>query len=476
MNTRSLPFRLVVWHAGLLTLIFAVLGSCTYAAVKLQMEQNLGESQLRRARLIAATLLANIARTGDAFVADQIHERFAPESSSRFVRVTRPDGSVLYASGQPHDRSFDPSAVRKAAGVISGPSKRKEYLPDDDTRLMIATVPTATAAGNYLVEFGAPLDTVQRFLRNLLLLMAIGFPALLVISVVGGHLLVKQALAPVQKAWRSAEQISLQNLSQRLTVPATGDELEQLTTALNRMIARLEDAFLHNHRFMADASHEMRTPLTIIRGELEALVQKPMLGKESRDSIGSTLEEVERLARIVENLFAIARLDAGEVQAKRTTFDLSKLAANTAEQMLLLATDKNISIKCDAPTPVLVEGDQSRLKQVIVNLLDNAIKYTSEGGSIQVAVRDVDHKAILEVIDNGIGIPAEAQSHIFERFFRVDKARSREMGGAGLGLAIVKSICATHGGAVEVESAEGRGSRFRVELPKPSELNPDLNS
>jgi len=285
------------------------------------------------------------------------------------------------------------------------------------------------------------------------------------VAVGGGRLLVTRALAPVETIGRSAERITLHNLSERLPVVQTGDELERLSIAVNRMITRLDEAFQHNRRFMADASHELRTPLTIIRGELEAAVQQAELTAELRDSIGNVLEEVERLASLVEGLTALAKLEAGEAKAKWTRLDLSKLATTTAEQMCLLAEDKGISIACEAPRAIPVQGDTARLKQVVVNLLDNAIKYTPEGGMVRLLVGESSDKAVLEVADNGIGIPAQEQSHDFERFFRVDKARSRDMGGAGLGLAIVKSICTAHGGTVEVQSSEGRGSRFKVQLP-----------
>ena len=217
---------------------------------------------------------------------------------------------------------------------------------------------------------------------------------------------------------------------------------------------------------MADASHEMRTPLTVMHGELESLVQEPGLASPYRQRLGSTLEEVERLATIVEGLFAISRLDAGEAQAEWVGFDLAKLVASTTDQMGLLAEDKKIRLTCVAAVPVWVEGDRPRLKQVVVNLLDNAIKYTPPGGAVTLTVSARSDKAVLEVADNGMGIPPEALPHVFERFFRVDKARSRELGGAGLGLSIVKSICVFHHGQVEVHSRPGQGSRFRVELPR----------
>jgi len=174
---------------------------------------------------------------------------------------------------------------------------------------------------------------------------------------------------------------------------------------------------------------------------------------------------VERLVDIVEGLVALSRLDAGDAKTEWVQFDLAELASTTADQMNLLAEDKGITVQCSSTENVFVEGDRARLKQVIVNLLDNAIKYTLSGGSIQLNVTRQNGHAILEVDDTGIGIPAEAVPHVFERFFRVDKARSRDEGGAGIGLSIVKSVCAAHGAKVEVESAMGKGSRFRIQLP-----------
>jgi signal transduction histidine kinase len=197
-----------------------------------------------------------------------------------------------------------------------------------------------------------------------------------------------------------------------------------------------------------------------------------------QETAASVLEEVQRLARIVEGLFAVSRLDAGEAQQQWLPFDLAELAASTAEQMCLLAEDKGISIATSAPLAVMVEGDRARVKQVVVNLLDNAIKYTPSGGNVRLTINTMDNKAVLEVEDNGIGIPPQAKAHIFERFFRVEKARSREQGGAGLGLSIAKSICTAHGGRITFQSTEGAGSCFKVELPPAcvKKSKPDLNN
>jgi heavy metal sensor kinase len=278
----------------------------------------------------------------------------------------------------------------------------------------------------------------------------------------------RRALRPLDEIASGAERITSRSLSERLPVTPSGDEIERLALALNEMIARLDESFQYIRRFTADASHELRTPLTVLQGELEAMAQRPRLDQEARETIGSSLEETERLAKIVESLLAISRFDAGEAQMERVSFDLAELTITTVEQMRLLAEDRSIALSCetngDVAGVITIWGDRARIKQVIVNLVDNAIKYTQQDGSVRVVVGAENNHAVMRVEDNGAGIPADALPHLFERFYRVDKARSRQMGGAGLGLAIVKSIVAAHGGRVTVESAEGKGSRFRVEL------------
>jgi len=464
MNHRSLRFRLIMWYAGLLTGAFILFGMALYQVLRNYLENSLAQLLIRRSDQIAASLLVRIDKTGEPYVADQIATRYAPEKSDRFIRITRPDGSVLYASGR--TASFDPGGLRPlAAHEVHGDFVQTDLL-GDGTRLMVTVKDFQTNDGHrFLLESGGPMSPIQTILSHFRFSLLLGVPLLGLVAVGGGFILLGRALAPVEQIARSAEQITLHNLDERLPLSNTGDELEHLSLALNRMIVRLREALEQNRRFLADASHELRTPLAALRGEMESVVAQARALPELSDRAGSALEEVDRLAKIVDALFAISRLDSGEAQQERTRFDLAPLAASTTEQMSLLAEDKGVSVACNVEGNVSVEGDRARIKQVVVNLLDNAIKYTPSGGTINLHVRACDGNAIIEVADTGIGIPAAALPHIFERFFRVDKARSRDAGGAGLGLAIVKSICAAHGGRVEVESSEGRGSRFKVELP-----------
>ncbi|HEY6226180.1 MAG TPA: HAMP domain-containing sensor histidine kinase, partial [Verrucomicrobiae bacterium] len=340
--------------------------------------------------------------------------------------------------------------------------------------LLIKSVVTEPPGEPILIEFGAPVATIKIAVHRMLLALVIGAPLVILVAAFGAQKLIDRSLSPVVSMAGSAEEISLHNLSERLPSPRTGDELETLSLALNRMIGRIQEALDQNRRFVADASHELRTPLAILRGELENVVTHNHLSSNTRETLGSNLEEVDRLGKIVEGLFALSRLDAGEAQSGSIVLNLAKLAITTTEQMCLLAEDKEITLVSTSETPVFVRGDSSRLKQVIVNLVDNAVKYTPNGGRVEVKVYAADGKAVLEVKDNGIGIPKEDLPHVFKRFYRVDKVRSREFGGAGLGLSIVQSICAAHDGSVEAISDGRQGSSFIVRLPLAA-AEPSLN-
>ena len=464
MNLRSISFRLVAWYAGLLAGIFLLLCALWYLDLRHFLESDLRQAQLRRAHQIGDALLAHVKQTGEAYVVSQTKDWYEPEVNDRFIRITRADGTKVYESGTPQDGSFDPGLVAALPSFPASESFRKLEMPGNKTLMVAALRYQSPGNPDYIVETGQLLDPVEAMLNHLFLQLVLGLPLAVIIIAVGGYLLVQRALTPVEQITRAAERITQHNLSERLPVAHTGDEIERLSVSLNRMIGRLEDAFHNSKRFVADASHELRTPLTVLRGELENLTEDPRVDAEWRERGASLLEEAVHLSKIVEQLFMLSRLDAGEAQAEWTRFDLSELAKTTADQLGLLAEDKDIAITCVAGQPVFVEGDRVRLKQVIVNLLDNAIKYTPAKGGIELRVQGVNGSAMLEVSDNGIGIPPEALPHVFERFYRVDQTRGSGSESAGLGLSIVKSICSAHGASVEAQSIPGKGSCFRVKL------------
>ncbi len=462
MNAHFIRFRLTAWYASGLAAIFVLLGALFLIPLRRSIEGIVLETEARQARQIGNSITGPIFPVGRL---SEVVKSYAPERNSRFIRITRQDGAVLYCAGAPDDQSFSPAEVPVTDPWPTLSSTRRQRL-DREPALLVATFHTLSHAGiSYLVEVGTSSLPVDRMLNRLGFMFGLALPVVLVVAAGGGYLLIRRALRPVGLMTGNAEHIIRHDLSERLPVAHTGDEIEHLAETLDHMIGRLHDTLTNSKRFMADASHELRTPLTVVRGELELLAQDPRLPRDLADRVGSSLEEAERLSKIVERLFALSRPDAGEVHAEWVRFDLAALAAEMAEEISLVAEDKKISLVCAADKPVAVEGDLASLKQVVVNLLDNAIKYTPEGGSIRLGVSACDGEGRLEVTDTGGGIPPEALAHIFERFYRVDQSRSRETGGAGLGLAVVKSICEAHRVEIEVESTVGLGSTFRVRLP-----------
>ncbi|MGH9517654.1 MAG: sensor histidine kinase [Terriglobales bacterium] len=465
MNIHSIRVRLTAWYAGLLAGAIVLFGVLVYVGLKQYLIGNAGATLAVQSRSIGTEWLAEFPNKRPGWLGQEINEAYAPEANSNFVRITKSDGTIIYVSGQPKDNSFQPSEVPLPTRELQNNITRIVHLPSGKALLIESLSFSGSGDTRFLVESGIPYSQIEDVLNGLLRMLAVYLPLIVSVAGFGGYWLMRRSLRPVDEITTRAEGITSTNLSQRLPVIKTGDEIDRLSTALNRMIARLEDAFQHIHRFSADASHELRTPLTILQLELEGIVQNPTLDPELVDQIGSALEETQRLSRIVESLLTISRLDAGEVKMEKDVIKLAELAQSTTEQMKLLADEKLLTMSCSCDASVYILGDKSRFKQVIVNLIANAIKYTPEGGNIGVSVRPQYGKALLEVFDDGVGIPSQAITHIFERFYRADKARSRDSGGAGLGLAIVKAICTAHGAEVKVSSHEGKGSSFTVEMP-----------
>ncbi|MBI1914445.1 MAG: HAMP domain-containing protein [Planctomycetes bacterium] len=274
-----------------------------------------------------------------------------------------------------------------------------------------------------------------------------------------------RVLVPMEQLRRATEEVTADRLDRRLPVANPGDELGRMARTINEMIGRLEKSFAEVRRFTADASHELRTPLTAIRTEAEVALGRPSLPPEQQHLLGSILEECERLTRLTDQLLALSREDAGVVPVSREELDLASLVEGVVETMRPLAEAKGLRLRTAVSGGVRVRADGARLRQVFYNLLDNAIKYTPEGGDIEARVEGREGEAVATIRDTGVGIPAEHLPRVFDRFYRVDRARSREQGGTGLGLSITRSIVHAHGGRVELDSAPGRGTTCTVTLP-----------
>jgi heavy metal sensor kinase len=465
MKAKSLRFRMTMWFAGLLGAALVLFGLTVYFGLQRHLNQEMNESLVRQARTIGDEVLVDVDSRGPRYAMTEIEESYEPEVNGHFIRVTKQNGTLLYRSPSPRDASFDASRIPEATGADMQGYGPQLVHADGSQLVMQGLVYTTPSGERYLVETGAPYEVIASQLRSVRLALAFGIPVFLVAAVAGGLILVRNSLEPIRAITEKAERISSENVGQRLPVANTGDEVERLSLSLNRMIDRLQESIEQIARFSADVSHELRTPLTILRGELETMAQQRSRDAESLEMIGNSLEEIDRLARIVDQLLVISRLDAGQAGMDFHRMDLAELATSTADQMRLLADEKRITIRYSVAPAVYVNGDLLRLKQVLVNLLDNAIKYTGDLGTVELIVREESGRARLGISDNGIGISPEQVPYVFDRFYRTDTARTRATGGAGLGLSIVKAIAAAHEGRVFVSSREGSGTTVWVDLP-----------
>jgi heavy metal sensor kinase len=464
VNRNSLRARVTAFYVSMLALALAVFSVAVYGGVRAYLTNSMERTLTRTAESIVTDYLVPLNAKGNAWFLNEMSESYPAGTSDPFVRVSQ-GGKILYESGDTRESLVRVSRLSLPSDSASLKTFRRATAETGQS-LMIYTLSYASPRGSpILVETGANMEPLFHLLHSLFLILLIVTPAILFGAAVGGHLLMAGPLRPVVALTEQAEHIGRKELGERLPIIRSGDELERLSLALNRMIERLEEALAHNQRFSADASHELRTPLTIIRGELESLLEIPELEPQAVEGISSALEESDRMSRIVNNLLTISRLDGGGERIEMLPVELTSIVKTTLDHMSLLAEEKGIIITCDTPAQVWVTGDTMRLKQVIVNLVDNAIKYTPERGNITVRLVADEDQAVLTVTDTGIGIPAASLPFVFDRFYRTDKARSRESGGTGLGLAIVKAICTAHLAVVSIESAENKGATLRVQLP-----------
>jgi len=337
----------------------------------------------------------------------------------------------------------------------------------DGVRYRMATVRMERQGKTiFYAQVGVLISERDTPLRQLIFWLTGCAVVALLLAWLGLDYVIRQWGAPLAAMTDTARKVNPGNLShQRLFAPPDAPELAQLANTFNELLDRVEAAHVSQHRFVADASHELRTPLTILRGEVDVALRRPRSPDEYAEVLQSSREEIERLSRLTDNLLTLARADAGEVLVRREPVDVAAAAREVCRKLAPLSGQRKVPLACEAPGPAVISGDAVALEQMIFNLAENALRYTPPGESATVRVAAFDGGVTVEVADHGSGISAEHLPHLFERFYRVDKARSHEFGGAGLGLSIVKSLAEAHGGRVEVRSAVGQGSTFTVRLP-----------
>ena len=311
---------------------------------------------------------------------------------------------------------------------------------------------------------GTSLEGVDAAVDRVVTLMLVAGPALLLITALGGWWLAGKALRPVARVTERAERIEVDRLDERVPVPRTADEIARLAVTLNHMLDRLDRGVAIRKRLIADASHELRTPLAVMRSELDVALGYGDLQPEAARVLASAREEVERMTRTVENLLTLARVDEGRPELLTRPLELRAVVDEVAAELRPLAADREITVSASGE-PVEVEGDRDRLRQVVANLVDNAVKYSHEGGEVRITTWRRNGEAGVSVADDGVGLSSDALAHVFDRFYRVDDVRVRDQGGSGLGLAICREILTAHGGRVWAESEAGAGARFCLAVP-----------
>jgi heavy metal sensor kinase len=467
----SLRAKLTLYYLAILSAVLIFFGSAIYTYLARSLLMSIDGSlayQAQRIKQLKAASAAGELEDRPALPSGEAHTDellIAPQ----FFQLIDSQGHITdetAAAGPAHHLPVSPEALREI--VDDDPHFQTVKLGSGE-EIRLVTLRAQEPDGDvYFIRLGQSLRPLQQARRHLLLVLGIAVPAALLLGSYGGLLLANQALRPVDRLTCAAREIGAGDLSQRVPLPAKMDELGRLAATFNHMIARLQAAFERQRQFTADASHELRTPLAVMRGDIEIALRRERTPEEYRRVLTSSLEEIIRLSRLVEDLLTLARADVGQAALRCEPMSLDRLCQQVVDYITPLAQQRGQALEYHPPaaTPVMIKGDAQRLKQLLLNLLDNAIKYTNPGGKVSLSLRAEGKEAVMSVSDTGRGIPPEDLPHIFERFFRHSR-RTSDKGatGFGLGLAIVKWIADSHGGKIEAASQVGQGTTFTVSLP-----------
>ncbi len=453
MMRASVGARLTAWFSAILAMALLVAG----IGVRLGMRQSIHDAVDRdlHARLegMRQFLDKEINDPDSGPLSEELAEQASLTPAGAYFRIAGNDGAWIYKSkgteGWPRPaRRLPERGQIRTVNAGGGP-----------VRVLTASIRVGA------IQIGAPLASFYEMLDAFLWTAVLLSPVLLLLAGAGGYWMSRRALQPVDEITRTAQTIGEKDLSRRLPRRGVGDELDRLSETLNAMFSRLESSFERIARFTADASHELRTPVAVIRATAELARNKPRSDREYEQALDTILAESEHTSALIEDLLLLARADAGADEWASEPFDLRQAIRNVCVEARVLADAGNIKLMAETSAEALVEADARAIHRLLLILLDNAIKHTGQGGSVRVSARVDGGWALAAVQDTGTGIAAQDLPHIFERFYRASKDRSRSNGGAGLGLAIAQWIAGQHGGMITAESVPGSGSTFILRLP-----------
>ncbi|HEY2545960.1 MAG TPA: heavy metal sensor histidine kinase [Candidatus Acidoferrum sp.] len=480
----SVRVRLTVWYSAVLAVVLILVSMTTYLIVRKTSMQRTDEDLSVLADSFLVTFEAELDDTPGtraSGVLPALQQSIVEHRSNSDAFVVLAPGAKIIAtsadnasdtrSGASVNRAVASADFQRFAEASTGKEVNWETIRGEHTRLRAYSRQFKANGENYLLVILHSLHGQNEMLETIRLTFTWMIAVGLLLAGTGGYFLARKSLAPVVEMGAHARRIGETNLHERLPVLNANDELGQLATIFNDLLDRLDQSFERQRRFIADASHELRTPLAILRGEAEvAMSQQGRTAEDYLESLVILHEETSRLIKIVEDLFTLTRADSGQYLLSPEDVYLEEVVAECAHSAKTLAREKNIELTVDASSECLVRGDPALLRRMILNLLDNAIKYTAEGGRVDISCRMTQTGCEVHIIDTGSGIPPELHSRIFERFFRADPARSRSgrEGGAGLGLSIALWIAQAHHGRLELVRSDATGSHFAVYLPGPA--------
>jgi heavy metal sensor kinase len=491
--TWSIRARLTAWYGLVLTLVLALAGAGGWAAMRESIREAVDAGLRHELDAIAAFVAER-----DALAPEELRAELDAAArrmlAGGLFQVFEPSGTLLYQSPglsrhgvttlapppatprPPGARGADDSNRRgrgegptgrdrrwRRFGASEGVGIRTDAARDWPVRM------ASRPAGRHgrIVEVAGPLRYFDATLRRFSTLLLLAVPLLVLVATSAGYWMAGRALAPVQDITRDARALDPRQLSARLTMPVARDELHQLTGTLNEMLARIEQSVSRTRQFTADASHELRGPLALIQAAAEYALRRERPREELADALGTVLRETQRTSRLVESLLLLARTDAADAPTSMGPADAARVVQDVLAATAPLAREHDVHLEADAPdAPVSVSIDATLLHRVVFILVDNAIKYTPAGGHVHVTAVEEGEEVRVSVRDTGIGIAPDDQSHVFDRFWRADRARSRGVGGAGLGLSIAQELVSRAGGTITLTSQPGTGSTFEVRLPR----------
>jgi len=457
----SIRARLTLWYTGVVAAILILVGGAAYSLLRWHLYNDLDASLFTVADVLRDAPPMDPAAPLPPDLEPLVRGFLGSEFSDALMQLLDPEGRLRSRALRP---ALPLSPEARVNALRGAPTLETVELGTGE-RARLLTMPVVRSGRIVdMVQVAMPLrrtrQALVRYVETLLVLLPLGA----VLSAIGGWFLARRALRPVDRMSHSALEISAQDLSRRLELRGTHDEIDRLAETLNAMLARLEAAFAEMQRFTADAAHELRTPLTALRGGIEVALRAERSREDYRGVLTSSLEEVEQLVRLTEDLLLLSRSTMG-LSAARQPVDLEPLCLEALDLGVRLAKGKGVSVSMGSTVPAVVQGDAGSLRRAVLNLVDNAVKYTPASGSVVVSLERSGDRVSIVVEDTGIGIdPADAE-RIFEPFVRLDAGRSRDTGGTGLGLAIARSIVLAHRGTLEVKTGAGGGSRFTIDLP-----------